>query len=250
MSETMAKSRSDRKVLEGQTLNGWEVLAYEGNHNHKSYYWCRCRCCGQVYLRRADKLLSGRTRRCGECAADGIKFEGEENQKVRQPRIPKKLRQAAYDKCGGRCAYCGEPIQYAEMEVDYLNPLQQGGKVQIDNLLPSCRICKRSRKNRQLDQFRRQLQAIPKTLERDCNYRLGKKYGIVHENPEPMIRFFFETGKRPDEKRMIQARDTIATYCKQNDCEDCPMEVNCCHGIEPQDWQIAGAHHEEETNKI
>ena len=109
MSETTAKSRSDRKALEGQTLNGWEVLAYEGSHNHKSYYWCRCRCCGQLYLRRADKLLSGRTKRCGECAAEGIKYEGEDEDMavltIPKGTIPKGLRKAAYVNYDGRCAY-------------------------------------------------------------------------------------------------------------------------------------------------
>lgn len=237
MSETMVKARSDRRPLEGETLYGWEVLAYEGNHNHKSYYWCRCRCCGQIYLRRADKMLSGRSRRCGKCAADKIKYEGE-MEKVTVPTIPKKLRESAYEKYGGRCAYCGEPIQYTEMEVDYLKPMQHGGKMEIDNLLPSCRVCKRNRKNRQLDKFRKQLQDIPKTLDKDCSYRLGKKYGIVQDYPEPMIKFFFETGKSLGEDGVVKAMETIAAYCTEHECENCPMEINCSHGIEPQEWRI------------
>ena len=53
-----------------------------------------------------------------------------------------------------------------------------------------------------------------------------------------MIRFFFETGKSPDEDCVIRAMDTIATYCKQHGCENCPMEVNCSHKLEPGEWQI------------
>lgn len=244
MSETIVKNRGSRNPLEGKTLYGWNVLAYEGNHNKKSYYWCRCRCCRQLYLRRADKMLAGRTKRCGECAADHIKYEGEKEKM--SATVPKKKRQATYEKYGGRCAYCGEQIKYTEMEVDYLKPVQQGGKMELDNLLPSCRVCKRNRKNRQLDKFRKRLQDIPKTLERDCDYRLGKKYGLVHEEPAPLVQFYFEifafekgkAGEAPGESNLIEAMRTIAAYCQRHNCEDCMMEVNCSHNLEPIEWQM------------
>lgn len=233
------KSRSNRKALEGQVLYGWDVLAYEGNHKHKSYYWCQCRCCGQLYLRRADKLLAGRTRRCGECAADRITYEGEEAEVVKQLRVPKKLRQKAYDKYDGRCAYCGEQLQYKDMEIDYIKPLQQGGKMEIENLLPSCRVCNRKRKGDQLEKFRKLLQHIPKVLEKDSTYRLAKKYGIVQDDINPIVQFYFETGRNVSEDNIVKAMKSIKIYCaaQNHSCENCPMEVNCSHGLEPREWQ-------------
>lgn len=56
-----------RNVLEGKLIYNWLVLAYAGNWQHKSYYQCKCLDCGNVYLRRADKLLAGKTRRCRDC---------------------------------------------------------------------------------------------------------------------------------------------------------------------------------------
>lgn len=34
--------------------------------------------------------------------------------------ISKKTREAVYQKYGGRCAYCGRPIAYKDMQVDHL----------------------------------------------------------------------------------------------------------------------------------
>lgn len=106
--------------------------------------------------------------------------------------LPKETRQATYEKYGGRCAYCGDPIRYTEMEVDYVQPIQQGGKMDLDNMLPSCRVCKRNRNNKPLEKFRRQLQDIPKTLERGRDYRLGIRYGLLRESLAPTVQFYFE----------------------------------------------------------
>lgn len=41
---------------------------------------------------------------------------------MRKP-IPKKLRKQVYAKCNGHCAYCGCELEYKDMQVDHVIPL-------------------------------------------------------------------------------------------------------------------------------
>ena len=50
-------------------------------------------------------------------------------------------RQAIYAKYGGRCAYCGHPIDIKDMQVDHIFPKWRGGPDAMENLNPSCRMC-------------------------------------------------------------------------------------------------------------
>lgn len=54
--------------------------------------------------------------------------------------IPKKIRQIVYDKHRGHCAYCGREIAYKDMQVDHIYPQYRGGKDDLDNLNPACRM--------------------------------------------------------------------------------------------------------------
>ncbi|MCI5689269.1 MAG: HNH endonuclease [Emergencia sp.] len=239
----MLRKETQHHPLEGKTIYGWEVMSFEGSRNNKSYYWCKCRCCGQLYLRRADKLLAGRTKRCGECAKGKIMYEGEVKAEVKGPNISKKMREKAYERFDGHCAYCGKPIKYIEMEMDFLLPVKYGGEVKLENLLPSCRVCNRYRKNRKLEQFRSSLERIPKTLTRDSGaYRIAKQYGIIQDAANPKVQFWFEQQRSrgrediSDNANILGAMDTIAAFCRSHNCEDCPMEINCSHQLEPREW--------------
>ena len=44
-----------------------------------------------------------------------------------------KQRQSVYEKYGGHCAYCGEHIEYKDMQVDHVNPKRNGGVDSIEN---------------------------------------------------------------------------------------------------------------------
>lgn len=45
---------------------------------------------------------------------------------MKRKSIPTKVRKRVYEKYGGQCAYCGEPIEYKEMQVDHMEPLAKG----------------------------------------------------------------------------------------------------------------------------
>ena len=114
--------------------------------------------------------------------------------------IPKKVREAVYQKYNGRCAYCGREITYKEMQVDHLIPIQRERFKKyseeelecFENYMPTCRVCNHYKRAHSLETFRRYIEEIPMKLERDNYiYRIGKKYGLIEEHPRK-IKFYFE----------------------------------------------------------
>lgn len=116
-------------------------------------------------------------------------------------RMGKIDRQLVYNKCGGRCAYCGEKIEFKEFQVDHLvskfhhkygytdiNDIND-----INNLLPSCRVCNKWKSAHSLEQFRIEVsQQLNRLNSYNANYRFAKKYGLIQETPKPIV-FFFES---------------------------------------------------------
>ena len=108
----------------------------------------------------------------------------------------KAVRQAVYEKFGGRCAYCGRKIEYRDMQVDHFLPLRawgidDAGSDDFTNLMPSCRMCNHYKRANKLEIFRRYIQEIPRKLRQNYIYKVGVVYGNVIENEKP-IEFFFE----------------------------------------------------------
>lgn len=54
----------------------------------------------------------------------------------------------AYDACGGRCAYCKTPVEFSVVEFDHFIPVKLGGKTEISNMLPACKTCNRSKRDK------------------------------------------------------------------------------------------------------
>lgn len=107
-------------------------------------------------------------------------------------RLAPKERQAVYNLTGGKCAYCGEQIAYADMQVDHVIPLRKGGVDALDNMLPACRSCNHYKRGNTLEGWRRILEETPETLERDCyTYRQAVRFGTVTPTPKK-IAFYFE----------------------------------------------------------
>ena len=109
---------------------------------------------------------------------------------------PKKLtkseRETIYDKCFGRCAYCGIKLEYKDMQVDHVKPLRLDGEDEIQNMLPSCRSCNHYKRGNTLEAFRKMIENIPDKLFRDSYiYRVGLRYRNV--KPEKhKVKFYFE----------------------------------------------------------
>ena len=122
----------------------------------------------------------------------------------RRKAIPKKMREAVYQKYGGRCAYCGREIAYKDMQIDHLVPVQRERfgrytEEQIEcfeNYMPTDRTCNHYKRAHSLETFRRYIEEIPAKLDRDNYiYRIGKKYQLVEEHSHK-IEFYFEQIER------------------------------------------------------
>lgn len=132
-------------------------------------------------------------------------------------------RQFVLDKYDGRCAYCGCNLTIKQMQVDHIIPkyiaepimfseteiirncnehniesiarisMQNAGELNHpDNLLPACRQCNFYKDTKTIEAFRHDIEeTIWHKLEKDFNYRLLKKYGMIEEHRKKVI-FFFE----------------------------------------------------------
>lgn len=124
--------------------------------------------------------------------------------------IPKKVREAIYQKYNGHCAYCGKKIEYKEMQVDHLIPVQRErfkkyseDEIEcFENYAPACRRCNHYKRAHSLDVFRKMIEEIPAKLYRDNYiYKVGLDYGMV-EAYEHKVKFYFEQVSEQTVKRV------------------------------------------------
>lgn len=118
--------------------------------------------------------------------------------------IPKKLREALYQKYNRRCAYCGCRLEYKDMQIDHIVSVYTNTDIKqtmteqelydIKNLMPTCRQCNFYKSTFSIEDFRGRLQSVMlQNLEKNFNYRLAKKYGFVEEIKKKKVTFYFET---------------------------------------------------------
>lgn len=111
---------------------------------------------------------------------------------MKRKRLTKAERQQVYEKYDGRCAYCGEKLEYEDMQVDHLIPLRLGGADDMSNYMPSCRTCNHYKRGNSLEGFRKMIETIPDKLYRDSYiYRVGFLYELIIPYRDPVI-FYFE----------------------------------------------------------
>ena len=109
--------------------------------------------------------------------------------------ISKQVREQVYNKYNGHCAYCGEAIEYKEMQVDHVvSKYWYNGVDDISNYMPACRQCNFYKSTLSLEDFRKRLETITDRLKNEFIYKVALKYGLVEERKKP-IKFFFEDFK-------------------------------------------------------
>ena len=107
--------------------------------------------------------------------------------------MKKELRQEVYKKYNGSCAYCGNKIEYKDMQVDHVIPKRvKGCTDDIDNLMPTCRLCNHYKRGYTLYQFKYWLLAgLIDRIRKIYIVKVAEKYGMVefHEWDE---KFYYE----------------------------------------------------------
>jgi len=141
-------------------------------------------------------------------------MDGKEN---KRGCMKKELRKQIYEKYNGHCAYCGQHLEYKQMQVDHIEPVErpiyQKGyendaryiadmkrctdeikrKENINDLNPSCRPCNIDKHSMNIERWRQTLLNKINCLRRINNFRHMEKYGLVHVIDKPII-FYFERG--------------------------------------------------------
>ena len=121
--------------------------------------------------------------------------------------ITPKVRLQVWNKFGGRCAYCGNPLPFKKMQVDHLFPkrLKHYFKTKesrakynlpeslnhIDNLMPSCGRCNHYKRSYLLESFRRVLLTIHKRIQKQYLSKVAADYGVIQYKPWDGV-FYFE----------------------------------------------------------
>lgn len=113
---------------------------------------------------------------------------------ARKP-IPKNIREQVYRKYNGHCAYCGRELDYKDMQVDHVVSVYgNNGSNDIDNLMPSCRMCNFYKSTFSIEVFRKHLETLHERLQKPFIYRLALKYGLIEEHKKK-VKFYFEKEK-------------------------------------------------------
>lgn len=113
-------------------------------------------------------------------------------------RLTKDERMKVYNKHNGHCAYCGCELEYKDMQVDHIDSIERAsweGRIaeeDFSNYNPSCRQCNFYKGTYTIEELRRNIltKLIP-NLQKNFNYRLALKYGLVKEDIKPIV-FYFE----------------------------------------------------------
>lgn len=138
--------------------------------------------------------------------------------------MTKEERIKVYNKYGGRCAYCGQKIEYKDMQVDhaisqytfdwakqfygYIWKERLKEKYHVDytdkddirNLQPSCRLCNHYKRDNTIEDFREY--CIDKVIERLMKvyiFRVALKYNLITINSWDK-KFYFERLKEKEKE--------------------------------------------------
>lgn len=123
--------------------------------------------------------------------------------------LRKSQREALFQKYGGRCAYCGEPLG-ARWHADHIEPLirndwfKRAGfavphrapdyphRDTLMNMNPACPPCNLDKHNLSLETWRGLIERSNEVLARDVStFRRAVRYGLVQLNSQPVL-FYFE----------------------------------------------------------
>lgn len=111
--------------------------------------------------------------------------------------IARKRRAAIYLRMGGRCGYCGRPIEPSDMQIDHMQPREYGGTDDDANLICACRQCNNLKNTFSVETFRTEVSRQVERARRDSvNFRTAERFGLIHVTDREVV-FYFETIAAP-----------------------------------------------------
>lgn len=76
--------------------------------------------------------------------------------KSKRIHIPSAVRQYVFERDGYQCKSCGKTNREAQLNIDHIIPLAQGGPDDISNFQTLCSTCNQKKKHRIDPRFQRQ----------------------------------------------------------------------------------------------
>lgn len=119
---------------------------------------------------------------------------------IARKTIPKKMREAVFQKYNGHCAYCGKVLEPKGWQLDHLIPFQREHWKKytveqiecFENYMPACRRCNHYKRAHSLEVFRRYIEEIPRKLQENYICKVGLDYQLIDFH-EHKVQFYFET---------------------------------------------------------
>lgn len=116
-------------------------------------------------------------------------------------------REKIFNKCNGRCAFCGDPLEKGWHINAIIQPktvvTTEGGleriNEEIENKLPSCSACSLSRiqlsygkETMTIERFKKSLRMSFAFMKGHADYKKALRFGLITETEKPIV-FYFET---------------------------------------------------------
>ena len=106
-------------------------------------------------------------------------------------------RRAVYKKTGGRCAYCGTPLEFKHMQVDHWWPQflahfeRDKDNNRFENLLPACQKCNLHKHGMRPEVWRSELKRQVAMLKNNAQFNRALRFGQIEVVDKPIV-FWFE----------------------------------------------------------
>lgn len=106
-----------------------------------------------------------------------------------------------WDKCNGRCWYCGKKLHPFFFHFDHVEAYSTGGEDTTDNLVLSCITCNISKHNMSINEWRMRLSRKYGKAKEDELLRQGLEVSKEPYGYDPVILFYFE--RRMSKDRLL-----------------------------------------------
>ncbi|MFA0882265.1 HNH endonuclease [Vibrio cholerae] len=124
-----------------------------------------------------------------------------------------KKRQAIFDKSGGVCWYCGDPLADKRWHEDHFYPIRRNPdgtclNPQYDveeNKVPACASCNKLKSSLSIQYFRKYIDEFVDSLNKYTNqYKFAKRYGQIQETRHPVVFWFEKNDKKVNLPEFIE----------------------------------------------
>lgn len=109
-------------------------------------------------------LRGGRSRTTGgrsSISIDSIIAVRDRSHRFARGLVPPLSRRELFHRDGGLCLYCGNKLNFREMQIEHIMPRSKGGPHAWTNVVSACEPCNRHKDNRNPEQAGMKLLALP-----------------------------------------------------------------------------------------